>query len=134
MKPQILLPPAEMRRIVREFKTSENELPRALKFERNSPRAQMLRSVALERGGLFYTGVPAPAGYVPNVETDFRNGEMIQTFGNRVQLVVDMKTNRADIIIDGAKVASFDDMTLNSWGSVVYSLNCIYNQLISKKS
>ena len=47
-------------------------------------------------------------------------------------LEVSRHTNMAKIIIDGKVLASFDDMTLDSWGDVLYSLQKIYNQLIQQ--
>lgn len=129
MKKQILLPPAELRKLRESFKVGRNDLRRALNYERNSDKARMLRAAALEHGGLIYTGEHAPKGYCPNVETRHEQGVMYQTFGNRVELQVNRETNIATIIIDGNKVASFGDMTLGTWGDVLFSLQKIYNQL-----
>lgn len=69
MRKQILLPPSVFRELYQTFKVHRVILSRALKYERNSKRDQMLRAAALERGGLIYTGERAPQGYCPNVET-----------------------------------------------------------------
>ncbi len=131
MEKQILLPPAVKREILDTFKASRSELGRALTYKRNSSRAKVLRAAALQRGGLIYTGAIAPKNYMPNVDTrhDHTQGVMHQFFGNRVELCVSRETNIAKIIIDGSTVATFDDMTLENWGSVLYSLQMIYNQL-----
>lgn len=55
---------------------------------------------------------------------------MIQSFGDRVELHVNMKTNAAVIIIDRQPVATFNDMTLAMWGDILYSLQMIFNRLI----
>ena len=93
MRKQILLPPSVFRELYQTFKVHRVILSRALKYERNSKRDQMLRAAALERGGLIYTGERAPQGYCPNVET------------------------------------RHNDMTVATWGDVLYSLQKIYNQL-----
>lgn len=131
MRKQILLPASVFRELRGDFKVHSVILGRALKYERNSKRDQMLRAAALERGGLIYTGERAPKGYCLNVETqhDQERDMMIQNFGDRVELQVNMKTNVAAIIIDRRPVATFDDMTLAAWGDVLYSLQKIYNQL-----
>ena len=54
---------------------------------------------------------------------------LYQTLGNRVELQVNMDTNVATIVIDGEVVATFNDMTIDTWGDVLYSLQNIYNQL-----
>lgn len=135
MKKQILLPVSELREIREKFKVGRNDLRRALNYERNSDRARMLRAAALERGGLIYTGERHPDGYMPKgVVTEYNHGKgiMRQRFGQRVMLEVSRHTNMAKIIIDGKVLASFDDMTLDSWGDVLYSLQKIYNQLIQQ--
>lgn len=131
MTKQILLPASVLREMREKFKVGRNDLRRALNYERNSDRARMLRAAALKRGGLIFTGERAPQGYCPNVETrhDQVRGMMYQTFGDRVELQVSRETNAATIIIDNEPVATFNDMTLDTWGDVLYSLQKIYNQL-----
>ena len=133
MKKQILLPPAVLRELRETFKVHPVVLNRALKYECNSRRDNMLRAAALQRGGMIYLGISAPKGYCPPVETthDQERGMMIQSFGDRVELHVNMKTNAAAIIIDRQPVATFNDMTVATWGDVLYSLQKIYNQLNS---
>ena len=123
MRKQILLPPSVFRELYQTFKVHRVILSRALKYERNSKRDQ--------RGGLIYTGERAPQGYCPNVETrhDHVRGMMYQNFGDRVELQVNRETNAATIIIDHEPVATFNDMTVATWGDVLYSLQKIYNQL-----
>lgn len=131
MKKQILLPPSVLRELRETFNVGRNELWRALNYERNSNRANTLRKAALERGGLIYTGVKAPKGFLPLVETKFDAETMYQFFGNRVELRLNKATNESKIIIDSVEVARFNDMTTESWGDVLYSLQQIYNQLNS---
>ena len=67
MRKQILLPPSVFRELYQTFKVHRVILSRALKYERNSKRDQMLRAAALERGGLIYTGerVEKPRDFDP---------------------------------------------------------------------
>ncbi len=106
-------------------KCGENELNRALTYARNSPRAKMLRIAALE------AGAHAPREYCPDVDTrhDHVKGMTYQKIGERVELQVTRPGNVATILIDGEPVTTFDNMTLRSWGDVLYSLQQIYNQL-----
>lgn len=133
MKKQILLPAAARRELVVTFKSSRCELGRALTYAVNSKRAKMLRAAALQRGGLIYTGVQAPGGYIPDVETRFDHvaGVMHQIFRSRVRLSVNLKENITAIYVDDKQVVRFDDMTTASWGNVLYSLQQMYNQLNS---
>lgn len=131
MRKQILLPPPVFRELYETFKVHRVILSRALKYERNSKRDRLLRSAALERGGLIYTGEHAPRGFCPDVETRFDHvqGMIYQSFGDRVELQVNRETDTATIIIDNEVVATFDHMTLASWSDALYSLQKIYNRL-----
>lgn len=131
MEKQILLPANVRREMAEQFKASRNEMRRALNYTINSKRAKMLRAAALQRGGLIYTGITAPAGYIPTVATEFDhvNGFMNQSFGNRLLLRVSLTDSRATVCIDGKQVLSYENMTTGDWGNILYSLQQVYNQL-----
>ena len=111
------------------FKITRSTLDRALKYKGNSARDNMLRKAAFQRGGVIYLGITAPKGYLPDVDTTFENGCMRQRFGRRIEVVVHLGSNRTTIHIDGQRVASFDDLTVSTWGNMLYSLQLIYNRL-----
>ena len=102
---QILLPTTVRMEMVKTFKITRSTLDRALKYKGNSARDNMLRKAAFQRGGVIYLGITAPKGYLPDVDTTFENGCMRQKF------------------------ASFDDLTVSTWGNMLYSLQTIYNRL-----
>ncbi len=131
MKKQILLPTSVKSEMLKTFGIGRDQLRDALIFETNSQRAKMLRAAALERGGLIYTGKHAPRGYLPAVKTSFDHVRNImrQSFGERVALEIDKTANIASIFIDNEHVATFEDVTLDTWTNVLYSLQKIYNQL-----
>lgn len=126
---QILLPTAVRMEMVRTFKITRTTLDRALKYNGNSARDNMLRAAALQRGGVIYLGVPAPNGYVPEVATTFKNGYMRQRFGERLEVVLHLESNKASLKIDGREAARFDGLTVGAWGNMLYSLQQIYNKL-----
>lgn len=135
MEMQILTTTALRRELIRDLKVHPVIFDRALKYQRNSKRDRMIRDTALKRGGFLYTGLlHAPEGYVPKVETLFDQARdiMYQSFGDRVALEVELKTGRATIFIDHNPVAVFDDMSLETWGDILYSLQQVYNQLASR--
>lgn len=135
MEKQILTTTAVRRELIRDLKVHPVVFDRALKFQRNSKRDQAIRSAALERGGFLYTGLlHAPEGYCPKVETLFDQARdiMYQSFGDRVALEVELKSGRVTVFIDHSPVAVFDDMTLDVWGDILYSLQQVYNQLASR--
>jgi len=110
--------------MVKTFKITRSTLDRALKYKGNSARDNMLRKAAFQRGGVIYLGITAPKGYLPDVDTTFENGCMRQRFGRRIEVVVHLESNRTTI-----QVASFDDLTVSTWGNMLYSLQTIYNRL-----
>ena len=71
---------------------------------------------------------------MPDADTRFDHSEevMYQKFGNRVELQVSRKTNTATVFIDGELVATFENYTMRDWQDSVYSLQQIYNRLISQ--
>lgn len=129
MKKQILLPQDVLRELRETFKVHQVVLNRALRYAGNSARDNMLRKTALQRGGVIYLGITAPKGYIPDVDTTFENGYMRQKFGRRIEVSVHLESNKTTINIDGSQVARFDNLTVASWGNMLYSLQMIYNRL-----
>lgn len=131
---QILLPTVVRMEMVRTFKITRSTLDRALKYQANSSRDNMLRSAAFQRGGVIYLGVPAPNGYLPDVATSFENGYMRQQFGERLEVILHLESNKAILKIDGQEAAKFEGLTVGAWGNMLYSLQQIYNKLTNTTS
>ena len=129
MKKQILLPQDVLRELRETFKVHQVVLNRALRYAGNSARDNMLWEAALQRGGVIYLGITAPKGYIPDVDTTFENGYMRQKFGRRIEVSVHLESNKTTINIDGSQVARFDNLTITSWGNMLYSLQMLYNRL-----
>lgn len=126
---QILLPTSVRMEMVRTFKITRSTLDRALKYTGNSARDNMLRAAAFKRGGVIYLGLPAPTGYIPDVATSFENGYMRQKFGERLEVILHLETNKAILKIDGQEAAKFEGLTVGAWGNMLYSLQQIYNRI-----
>lgn len=96
----------------------------------------MLRRAAIEDGGLIFTGERKPQGFMPDVDTRFDHaaGVTYQKFGERVELQITRPGSSAKIFIDGELAATFDRLTMGDWGKVVYSLQQLYNELISQEN
>ncbi|MDR2130991.1 MAG: hypothetical protein LBP56_07505 [Odoribacteraceae bacterium] len=129
MKRQILLPVAVARELRETFKVDRGILRRSLCYERNGPQARLLRAAALERGGVVFTGEPAPRGYCPPVETSYEKDVITRSFGDRVELRVERSTETATVVVDGAPVARFRRVTLDETGCILYSLEKIHDRL-----
>ncbi len=131
MSKQILLPASVRREITTTFKVGSKALSRALEFKINSRRAVLLRAAALERGGLIYREGVAPKGFMPECETTFDHlrGEICQTIGADLMLIVNEQTGDASLHYRGEQIAEFRDVTVERWAQVVYGVQMIYNKL-----
>ena len=134
MERQILLPKAKSRVIKRMFGISDVIIGRALKYERNSARDQRIREAALNEGGLIFTGTPAPANFASDVVThhDEVNKTINQSLGDRLQLIISKVDSSAKLLLDGEQIATFQQVTLSGWGTILYSMQQIYNQLLAR--
>ncbi len=97
MKKQILTDNETKTFLMKAFGCSRQQVWRALNFERNSEKAQRIRILALKRGGKL------TEGYVSQCETTHNTAErtMEQSFGSRVKIVADYKTDEVKVLVDG---------------------------------
>jgi len=97
MKKQILTDNETKTFLMKAFGCSRQQVWRALNFERNSEKAQRIRILALKRGGKL------TEGYVSQCETTHNTAErtMEQSFGSRVKIVADYKTDEVRVLVDG---------------------------------
>ncbi len=98
MRKQILTDNETKTFLMKAFGCSRQAVWQALNFVRDSDQARRIRTLALKRGGKLTDG-----GFIPNCETTFEECEktMTCTFGPRVKLVVDRKTNDVNVYVDG---------------------------------
>lgn len=129
MPKQILLPPAMLKELRATLKVSRVELWRALNFERNSDKAKRLRVAALAKGGLIYTGEPAPDGFIPDCKINFQGDVIRQEFDNGLSVVINKST--AVVYMKNKRIAEFRNMTTEKWSALLYNLQNIYNLLNS---
>ena len=111
MKKQIFLDRTEKTRICKEFNVSHVTLWSALTYQTKSSTANMLRKVALERGGRV---VGDGSTYIPNCDTTFKTSEntMTQVFSDRVSIVVYMNIGRTVVMVDNEPRAISDNLTI----------------------
>ncbi len=104
MRKQILTDNETKTFLMKVFKCSRQAVWQALNFQRDSDQARRIRTLALQRGGKLTDG-----NFIPNCETTFEECEhtMTCTFGPRVKLVVDRKTNDVDLYVDGKRTETY---------------------------
>lgn len=108
MKKRILVDVDTARFLKKAFNVSRATVWRALTFETDTDQARRIRTLALKRGGRLTDGRPA------NCETthDQANGTMTQTFGDRAQIAVDLKTGEIAVWIDGEQESVYNNLTI----------------------
>lgn len=128
MEKQILLPVIVLRELKDTFKVGRNDLRRALNYERNSRRAKMLRSAALERGGLIYTKEGAGEGcHWVSVEGGTENGRRIyRLFNQGMELEVDCGMERLTVK-SGEIVCVVCDINAGIWKEVLCFVQKVHN-------
>lgn len=128
MNKQILLPTKVKSELGRTFKIDRMAVGRALKYECHSQRARMLRTAALERGGLIYNG-PVPAEFVPqcNTEFDHQKKVVIQKFGNSATVTISKTT--ATVELPGCEKITIEGITNANWNALLFGVQQIVNQL-----
>ena len=74
----------------------------------------------------------APQGYIPNCETRYdADGNMRQTFkGGRVELVNTKQNRRTEAFVNGRKIGSWFDITIEEWGNILYTLETDFSDEI----
>lgn len=114
MRKQIFLDRTEKTRICREFNVSNVTLWSALTFQTKSRRADLLRKVALERGGkVVGDGSNDIAGFETTFQTS--EGTMTQIFSPRVKIVVYIKTGRTVVLVDDEPKTTSDHLTIQEF-------------------
>lgn len=111
-------------------KVSEVTLQSALNYITQTPLARTLRAAAIERGGVIYDD-SVPRNFVPDCTTEFDhiNGIVRQELSNGITLEIHKKDNLAIAYKDAVEIARFEDMTLNKWSKVLFSLQKLYTHL-----
>ena len=104
MRKQILTDNETKTFLMKTFKCSRQAVWQALNFVRDSDQARRIRILALKRGGKLTDG-----GFIPNCETTFEECEhtINCTFGSRVKIVVDRKSNDVDLYVDGKRTETY---------------------------
>lgn len=111
MRKQIYIDRTEKTRMCREFNVSNVTLWSALTFQTKSGKANMLRKVAMERGGKEVgDGAKDNTGFETTFQTSA--GTMTQEFSKRVKIVVYMKTGRTVVLVDDEPKATSDHLTI----------------------
>lgn len=97
MKKQILTDNETKAFLMKAFGCTRQQVWRALNFERDSDLARRIRLLALKRGGKL------TEGYIPKCETTHVTADrtMEQTFGPRVKIVANYKTDEVKVLVDG---------------------------------
>lgn len=94
--------------LMRTFQCTPQAVWQALTFKRDSEQARRIRTLALRRGGKL------AGGEEPECETTFNEADqtMVQTFGERVKIVVDRETDTTRVYVDGERKSVHEDLSV----------------------
>lgn len=97
-------------KLAAKFKVSTRTVHDALKGKTQSGLARVLRRAAIEEGGTLYKSCES----ISEISTN----SMIQTFGERVRIVVDLETGDANLYADGELRRSYNNLTMKELSDV----------------
>lgn len=101
--------------LIEKFKLSKVSVWSALNYLTNSERAKAVRSYALAHGGSI-----VDEDFSPNCRTEHTQEEMIHTFAGGVQVRISKRNSSARVLIDGREQESYDEVTMDGWGNLMY--------------
>lgn len=102
----------QRRQLLAKYNINRQVLWEALCFITKSARAQKIREDALEMGGRYIE-----EDFIPNCRTEYKSGVIIQTFAGDVNVIT--TSGFMEILVEGEVVASFEDVTIATWGNVL---------------
>lgn len=115
--------------LIEKFKLSKVSVWSALNYLTNSERAKSVRAYALAHGGSI-----VDQDFIPNCRTEHTKDEMIHTFAAGVQVIISKKNSSARILVDNVEQESYDDVTLDGWGNLMYHAQELSEQRVTEAS
>jgi hypothetical protein len=128
---QIFIPIEIKKEILQEFKVSNVTLWSALQYTTNSGKAKMLRSAALQRGGVIYTGSKPDPGFISDCHITFETADntMTQLFSNKVSVVVDFTHKTVTMYADGKVESTYENATIEEFGEIQMAAMDLANKI-----
>lgn len=110
MKKQVFLDKASKGKLRQIFGCTDVMVWKAITYESNSSLARKIRHVAINELG----GELVGDGVIKFFETTHQTAEhtMTQAFGERVKIVVSLKTGRAVVMVDGIIKKTEDNLSI----------------------
>ena len=113
--------------LLEKFQLSKVSIWSALNYLTFSDRAEQVRRYALEHGGTI-----VEKDFVPNCRTEHTQEEIVQTFAGGIQVRIDRNNSHARILRDNAVVESYDDVTVQGWGNLLYHAQELSDQRVAE--
>lgn len=121
--------------LARRHKTSKVTVWSALNYQADSTLARKIRREALEMGGVETESVKAPYGFLPNCTTQMEHDErnrvtkITHTFASNVTVILDHKSNSAEIRHNGHLVKRFKNPTLEDWTQIQFTAQNLSDEI-----
>ncbi len=113
MEKQIYLDKKAKHQLAKDFGVSKVTVWSALKYKYTGGRSDLIRKMALERGGRV---VGDSSLFIPQCDTFFKRSsdEMIQVFSSRVKIVVH-NSGKVAVLIDDVVKSKYENMSITEF-------------------
>ena len=110
---QIKLTITERRALQARFNVGDNYILDVLGYRKDGPTARRIRRAALEMGGRY-----VDPDFVPNCNTSYVGGFIIQTFADDVVLKIDKNTGDINLSHRGEVIESVQNSSMALWNAM----------------
>lgn len=113
MEKQIFLDKEAKHRLAKDLGVSKVTVWSALKYKYTGGRSDLIRKMALERGGRV---VGDSSLFIPQCDTFFKRSsdEMVQIFSDRVKIVVH-NSGKVAVLVDDVVKSKYDNMSITEF-------------------
>lgn len=106
----IKVTPEERKRLQERFQVGGNYMMDVLAFRKDGPTARKIRLAALQLGGRY-----VDPDFAPNCRVQYVNGQIIQTFADRVVLTIDRESGNIILTHRGETVDKAERASMSLW-------------------
>lgn len=115
------------RDLMRKFTLSKVSIWSALNYLTFSERAKSVRRYALANGGRI-----VEQDFLPNCSIQHTTEEIIHSFPGEIVVRINRKTSNAKVFQNGKEIESYEQISLDSWGNLLFHAQELSEQRIAE--
>lgn len=112
---------------MRKFTLSKVSIWSALNYLTFSERAKSVRRYALANGGRI-----VEQDFLPNCSIRHTTEEIIHSFPGEIVVRINRKTSNAKVLQNGKEIESYEQISLDSWGNLLFHAQELSEQRIAE--